>query len=60
MIFTQHVDFQKNDLICKEFDKICREHPACKGCPLREEDIELCGNLVTCITGRMKGNKNND
>lgn len=55
MMFTQQVHFQGNGLVDREFDKICREHPSCEGCPLKEESIKISESVVTCITGKMKG-----
>ena len=57
MMFTQQVHFQGNGLVDREFDKICREHPSCEGCPLKEESIKISESVVTCITRKMKGVK---
>ena len=42
----------------QEFAKLCSEHPECKGCPLKDKDIQMKGGLTRCITGRGKGNNN--
>lgn len=57
MMFTQQVHFQGNTPIDKEFDDICRAHPVCEGCPLKEESIKISESVVTCITRKMKGVK---
>ena len=60
MMFTQQVHFQGNGLVDREFDKICKEHPSCEGCPLREDSMKISESAVTCITGKMKGRERND
>lgn len=57
MMFTQQVHFQGNSLVDREFGKICREHPSCEGCPLREDSMKIGESVVTCITGKTKGVK---
>ena len=55
-VFTQQVNFG-NMGGNQEFMKICSEHPECKDCPLKEEDMQLQSGLTRCVTGRMKGDK---
>ena len=57
MMFTQQVHFQGNSLVDREFDKICKEHLSCEGCPLKEDSMKISESVVTCITGKMKGVK---
>lgn len=38
----------------QEFMKICREHPECIDCPLKDEDVQLQGGMTRCETGRKK------
>ena len=37
---------------------ICSEHPKCKDCPLKDEDIQLQSSLTRCEIGRAKGDNN--
>ena len=60
MILTQQVNFQGNTPIDKEFDEICRIHPVCEGCPLLNGTIKIRENIISCITGQMKGKERND
>lgn len=60
MVFTQQVHFQGNTLVDKEFDDICRAHPACEGCPLLNGTIKIRENVISCITGQIKGEERDD
>ena len=57
MVFTQQVNFGANMANSQEFMKICSEHPECKGCTLKDKDVQLQGGLTTCVTGRTKGDR---
>ena len=51
MVFTQHININNMQGI-QEFIKICTEHPECKECPLKEDDINLQGVMTKCETGK--------
>ena len=55
MIF-QNVNFGGQIPNGDEVDKMCREHPECKDCPLKTQDMEIGGTMVRCLTGRSNGN----
>lgn len=42
----------------QEFMKICSEHPECKDCPLKDEDVQLQSGITRCLIGRQKENSN--
>lgn len=57
MIFQQ-VDFGAiNQAVNQEFMNICKSHPGCKDCPLKNEVMNVQGTKLRCETGRSKGNK---
>lgn len=43
-----------NNDIDMEFEKICNSHPGCVDCPLKTEDKNYDGVILSCITGRNK------
>ena len=54
-MFTQQINID-NVIAAQTYEimKICNEHPECKECPLKEQDIQLQSGLVRCETGRDK------
>lgn len=55
-MFTQYININGMNMAHgKEFMKICKEHPKCKDCPLKDNEVQLQGGLTRCETGRMKG-----
>jgi len=52
-MFVQHIDIN-NIADSQEFMKICSEHPECKDCPLKDEDVQFQGGMIRCETGRAK------
>ena len=54
MVFTQQVNFNTNMVDNQEIMKICKEHPKCIDCPLKDKDVQLQGGLTRCETGRAK------
>ena len=56
MVFTQNININ-NVINNQEVMKICKEHPECKDCPLKDNDVQLKGGLTRCETGRGKGGK---
>lgn len=57
MIFQQ-VNFSAiNQAIGQEFMGICKSHPSCKDCPLKNSDMNIKGAKLRCETGREKENK---
>lgn len=53
-MFVQHIDIT-NIADSQEFMKVCSEHPECKDCPLKDEDVQFQGGMIRCETGRAKG-----
>ena len=57
MIFQQ-VNFGAiNQAVNQEFMNICRAHPSCINCPLKNSDMDIQGTKLTCLTERQKENK---
>lgn len=54
MIFTQNFSTNGN-VTNSEIRKICETHVGCVGCPLKENDKTINGNIVRCETGRQNG-----
>ena len=57
MIFQQINFGAINQLVSQEFMKICKSHPSCENCPLKNNDMEIQGVMLRCDTGRAKENK---
>lgn len=56
MIFQQ-VNFGAiNQVVGQEFMNICKSHPSCKNCPLKNNDMDIQGTKLRCETGRAKEN----
>ena len=57
MIFQQVNLGVINQAINQEFMKICKSHPSCENCPLKNSDMEIQGVMLRCDTGRAKEKK---
>lgn len=57
MIFQQ-VNFGAiNQAVNQEFMNICKAHPSCIDCPLKNGDMNIQDIVLRCETGRTKENK---
>ena len=57
MIFQQ-VNFGAiNQAVNQEFMNICKSHPSCVDCPLKNSDMDIQGTKLRCLTERQKENK---
>ena len=51
MIF-QNINFVDQTPVDDDVMKICRNHPECKGCPLKTKDMNIQGTTITCVAGK--------
>lgn len=58
MIFQQVNLGAINQATNQEFMKVCKSHPGCKDCPLKNSDMDIQGTILRCETGRAKENRN--
>lgn len=57
MIFQQVNLGAINQVFNQEFMNICKSHPSCENCPLKNNDMDVQGVMLRCDTGRAKENK---
>lgn len=57
MIFQQVNLGAINQAVNQEFMKICKSHPSCVNCPLKNSDMDIQGVMLRCETGRAKESK---
>ena len=57
MIFQQVNLGAINQAVNQEFMNICKSHPSCENCPLKNNDMDVQGVMLRCDTGRAKENK---
>ena len=51
-MFGQHINVNamKEMMVNQEVSKICENHFACEGCPLKDKELNVAGSSVKCET----------